>query len=120
MDLGYYKMTPWQRIVYKISGFFKKIGKGFASVGRGFKEFGMNFWHGDALTKSSHFVLGLGHIFRGQIVRGIIYLLLEVAFILYMALFGGRYLVMCFENGCRVRLFGNRKGTFATLYRLKS
>ena len=98
MDLGYYKMTPWQRIVCKISGFFKKIGKGFASAGRGFKEFGMNFWHGDALTKSSHFVLGLGHIFRGQIVRGIIYLLLEVAFILYMVFFGGRYLVMCFEN----------------------
>ena len=98
MDLGYYKMTPWQRIVCKISGFFKKIGKGFARVGRGFKEFGMNFWHGDALTKSSHFVLGLGHIFRGQIVRGITYLLLEIAFILYMVLFGGRYLVMCFEN----------------------
>ena len=106
-------MTPWQRIVYKISGFFKNFGKGFvgffvriykailaffASVGRGFKEFGMNFWHGDALTKSSHFVLGLSHILRGQIVRGVVYLLLEVAFILYMALFGGRYLVMCFEN----------------------
>ena len=106
-------MTPWQRIVCKISGFFKNFGKGFvgffvriykailaffASVGRGFKEFGMNFWHGDALTKSSHFVLGIGHILRGQIVRGIAYLLLEVAFILYMILFGGRYLVMCFEN----------------------
>lgn len=106
-------MTPWQRIVSKISGFFKNFGKGFAvffvkiykailaffaSVGRGFKEFGLNFWHGDAITKSSHFVLGLGHILRGQIVRGITYLLLEVAFILYMVLFGGRYLVMCFEN----------------------
>jgi arabinogalactan oligomer/maltooligosaccharide transport system permease protein len=113
MDLGYYKMTPWQRFVYKISGFFKNAGKGiagffvrifkaiisfFASIGRGFKDFALNFRHGDAITKSSHLVLGLGHLCRGQIVRGIIYLLLEVAFVLYMALFGGKYLIMCFEN----------------------
>ena len=113
MDLGYYKMTPWQRFVYKISGFFKNVGKGIAgffvrvfkaiisfiaSIGRGFKDFALNFRHGDAITKSSHLVLGLGHRCRGQIVRGIIYLLLEVAFVLYMALFGGKYLIMCFEN----------------------
>ena len=113
MDLGYYKMTPMQRFVCKISGFFKNAGKGiagffiriykaiiafFIGVGRGFKEFGLNFWHGDAITKASHFVLGLSHFCRGQIVRGIIYLLLEVAFVLYMVLFGGRYLAMCFEN----------------------
>ncbi len=113
MDLGYYKMTPGQRIVFKISSFFKNFGKGFVGlfvriykaiigffvgIGRGFKEFGLNFWHGDALTKSSHLVLGLGHLFRGQIVRGVLYLLLEVAFVLYMVMFGGKYLVMCFEN----------------------
>ena len=106
-------MTPMQRFVYKISGFFKNAGKGitgffiriykaiiafFIGIGRGFKEFGLNFWHGDAITKASHFVLGLSHLCRGQIVRGIIYLLLEVAFVLYMVLFGGRYLAMCFEN----------------------
>ena len=113
MDLGYYRMTPWQRLVYKISNFFKNFGKGFAGffvriykaiigffigIGHGFKEFALNFWHGDALTKSSHAIIGLSHIFRGQIVRGIVYLLLEVAFVLYMILFGGNYLSMCFEN----------------------
>jgi len=113
MDLEYYRMTPWQRLVYKISNFFKNFGKGFAGffvriykaiigffvgIGHGFKEFALNFWHGDALTKSSHAIIGLGHIFRGQIVRGIVYLLLEVAFVLYMILFGGNYLSMCFEN----------------------
>ena len=113
MDLGYYRMTPWQRLVYKISNFFKNFGKGFAGffvriykaiigffvgIGHSFKEFALNFWHGDALTKSSHAIIGLGHIFRGQIVRGIVYLLLEVAFVLYMILFGGNYLSMCFEN----------------------
>ncbi len=113
MDLGYYRMTPMQRFIHKFSSFFKNTGKGiadffiriykaiiafFVSVGRGFKEFGLNFWHGNALTKSSHLVLGLGHLCRGQIVRGVIYLLLEVAFVLYMVMFGGKYLVMCFEN----------------------
>lgn len=113
MDLGYYRMTPTQRVIHKISGFFKNLGKGFAGffvgiykaiigllfgIGHGFKEFGLNFWHGDALTKSSHLILGLGHLFRGQIVRGLMYLALEAAFILYMVFFGGNYLAMCFEN----------------------
>ena len=30
MDLGYYRMTPWQRVLYKISQFFEKFGKGIA------------------------------------------------------------------------------------------
>ncbi len=113
MDLGYYKMTPSQRVKHKISGFFKNIGKGFAgffirifkavigffvSIGRGIKEFALNFWHGDALTKSSHLFIGLSHLFRGQVVRGIMYLALEATFIAYMVLFGGNYLAMCFEN----------------------
>ena len=113
MDLGYYKMTPSQRVKHKMSGFFKNIGKGFAgffirifkavigffvSIGRGVKEFALNFWHGDALTKSSHLFIGLSHLFRGQVARGIMYLALEAAFIAYMVLFGGNYLAMCFEN----------------------
>ena len=113
MDLDYYRMTPWQRFIHKTSNFFKNIGKGisgffvriykaiigfFIAIGRGFKNFALNFWHGDALTKSSHLVIGLGHLFRGQIVRGIVYMALEAAFVAYMILFGGNHLVMCFEN----------------------
>ena len=113
MDLSYYQLTTAQKIKRKVSTFFKNLGSGiagffvrifkavigvFLGIGKGFKEFGLNFWHGDALTKSSHFVLGLSHLFRGQIVRGIIYMLLEAAFIGYMILFGGNYLAMCFEN----------------------
>jgi arabinogalactan oligomer/maltooligosaccharide transport system permease protein len=113
MDLSYYQLTKTQRFKRKISSFFKNIGKNigeffvnifkaiigfFLGIGKGFKEFGLNFWYGDALTKSSHFVLGLSHLFRGQIVRGIIYIILEAAFIVYMVLFGGNYLTMCFEN----------------------
>ena len=113
MDLSYYRMTPMQRFIHKISSFFKNFGKRiggflvgifkaivgfFVKIGKGCKEFGKNFWYGDSLTKASHVFMGLSHLFRGQIVRGIAYLLLEAAFVLYMVMFGGNYLVMCFEN----------------------
>ena len=113
MDLKYYKMTPSRRFFHRIGDFFKGIGKGivgffvgifkaivrfFVGVWRGVKEFALNFWHGDGLTKSSHVFIGLSHLFRGQPVRGVIYLALEVLFILYMTMFGGKYLIMCFEN----------------------
>ena len=124
MDLGYYKMTPKQRLIYKTSNFFKNIGKGiggffvriykaiislFIGIGRGFRDFALNFWYGDALTKSSHAIIGLSHLFRGQIVRGILYMALEAAFVLYMILFGGNYLAMCFEN-----FFGGTVGRVET------
>lgn len=53
---------------------------------------------GDAVTKLSCLVMGLGHIFRGQVVRGLIYLITQIAFLLYMLAFGGKYIVMFFKN----------------------
>ena len=53
-----------------IDGMISRIGisalLGFA-VGMGCR----GFWYGDALTKASHLFMGVSHIFRGQIVRGI-------------------------------------------------
>ncbi len=113
MDLNYYRMSPSQRFVQKFSGFFKNLGKGiagffvkifkaiigfFISIGRTFKNFALNFWHGNLLTKASHLLMGVGHVFRGQIIRGLLYMAIEAAFILYMVSFGGQYLTMCFEN----------------------
>ena len=113
MDLTYYKLSPGGKILYKskrffrgfgggIVGFFKKIlssvGSFFRSLGEGIKNFGLNFFYGNGLTKLSYFIMGSGHVTRGQTTRGIIYFLLQIAFILYIALFGGSYLVMFFEN----------------------
>ena len=78
--------------------FAKNVKGFFVKLWEGIKNFGINFWKGDILTKSSYLFMGIGHIFRGQIVRGIFYLLLEVGFILYMVFFGGNYFVMCLEN----------------------
>ena len=81
MDLGYYRMTPWQRFIYKISKFFKNFGRGFVgffgrifraianffvSIGRGFKEFGQNFWYGDALAGFMPMVIGMCYYVSGR------------------------------------------------------
>lgn len=62
------------------------------------QEFFSHFADGDGITKGSYLLMGLGHICRGQAIRGGIYLLLQVLFILYTVAFGGRYLAMFFEN----------------------
>ena len=62
------------------------------------KDFFTSFAEGDATTKASYLVMGLGHLRRGQVARGLIYLTAQLLFILYTTLFGGRYLAMFFEN----------------------
>lgn len=46
------------------------------------------FQMGDTMTKLSFFVFGLGNIVNRQIVRGIILLAIELAYIIYMIAFG--------------------------------
>ena len=113
MDLTYYKLSTGGKIVYKLKRFFRNLGsniagffKGifvaivsfFRAFGLGIKNFAVNFYYGNWLTKTSYLVMGAGHVTRGQTVRGIVYFLLEIAFILYMLLFGGNYIAMFFEN----------------------
>ncbi len=74
------------------------IGDFFSRIGRNIRNFFHRFVVGDGITKGSHLVMGLGHLVRGQATRGIIYLLLEILFVLYMVVFGGQYLGMFFEN----------------------
>ena len=62
------------------------------------KSFFTNFADGDGTTKASYLVMGLGHLRRGQVGRGVIYLAAQILFTLYMILFGGRYVGMFFEN----------------------
>lgn len=74
-----------------LGGFFRRTGQRICGFFRRLSA-------GDAVTKGSHLIMGLGHMARGQATRGAIYLLLEVLFVLYMVFFGGRYLGMFFEN----------------------
>lgn len=113
MNFEIYKYSLQKRIMLRLKAFFKNIGMGFinffinlgkgikslfSKINKGIKNFIFNFINGNLLTKASYFVMGLSHFFRGQIVRGLIYLILQISFICYIVLFGGNYLSMFFEN----------------------
>ena len=44
--------------------------------------------YGDTFTKLSFFILGMGNIARKQIVKGLIYLAMELGFLFYMFVYG--------------------------------
>ena len=83
-----------------IPGFFKRLGIGIYKFFKGlalkiynfFKDLVLTFAHGDWKTRTSYLVMGFGSIARGQIGRGILFLLTEIVFIFYMIVTGGHYL----------------------------
>ena len=64
----------------------------FTALGRDIAEIGTTFVGGDWKTKLSYLILGFGPLARGQIVKGLGYLVPELLFIWYMTSFGGKYL----------------------------
>ena len=66
-----------------LPGFFVKLGRGTKNF---FVNFGKRFKDGSIGTKLSHFILGSGNLYHGQIIKGIIYLALQVLFVLFMVL----------------------------------
>lgn len=105
--IEYMALSPAQRVAYKVKEFFQllpgrlkaffvAIGnflkKFVLGVGAGIKDFGLRFAKGDIATKLSYVVMGFGNFTRGQAGKGIIFLALEVLYILYMANFGMTYI----------------------------
>ncbi len=84
------KAAP-RRILGGIGGFFRRRAEGVRGFFRRLRE-------GDGITRLSYLVMGAGHMRRGQLMRGLLYLAAEVLFTLYMIFFGGNYLVLFFEN----------------------
>ncbi len=68
------------------------VGAFFGAVGTNIKEIGTTFAEGDIKTKLSYIIFGFGPLLRGQIVKGIVFLALEIAFFWYMGSFGSTYL----------------------------
>lgn len=56
------------------------------------KAFLMDFRCADLWAKGSALIMGLGHIRRGQIIKGLMYLALECLFFLFFFMFGFQYL----------------------------
>ena len=108
-DLEYLKLSKGRRLGYRLGRFFAKIPKStlqvfqriweflklcVTTVGREAKDIITTFVHGDWKTKLSYLVMGFGCLARGQILRGLLFLLFEVVFIGYMILSGAYWLSM--------------------------
>ena len=106
--LDYLKMTAWQKFCYKFAAFFKSIPVVFLNFFRKtIPSLAKRFWnavancgitvgravkYGDWKTRLSFVFFGFSQLARKQWLRGLLFLVFEIAFILYMALFGGQYL----------------------------
>ena len=106
-ELEYLKMTSARRFFYRTGRILKKapesvvrgairiplkLKSGAKRLCGGVSELQRGFSEGDAKTRISYLLMGFGLLLRGQIARGILYLLFEAVFLLYMILFGWRYL----------------------------
>ena len=132
-ELEYLKLSKWQKFVYKLLSFFtsipKAIGNFFLNIGRFFKKAGlaianeakdiiMTFVQGDWKTKVSYLVMGFGCLARGQILRGLLFLLFEVVFIGYMVVFGAEQLGLLTTLGTKgpAKEYSEALDSWATVY----
>ena len=106
-DLEYLRLSKGQKFLYKLTSFFaaipRKLWNLVLSIGRFFKNIGLGlageladlvqtFKNGDWKTRTSYLVMGFGSIARGQVLRGLLFLLFELVFIFYMIFAGGHWL----------------------------
>ncbi len=72
----------------------------------GIKTFINAFKEGSYATRLSFLVMGFGQIVRGQIGKGLFYMLAQLAFLLYMIFFGGGYIGHLFSGNLGSKLAG--------------
>ncbi len=81
-------MALWKflkNIFFAIWRGIKKIGAWFAGIGEAIR-------YGNLKTRLSLLIWGIGCFAYGQIGRGLIYIIYEIVFILYLVMFGAGYL----------------------------
>lgn len=101
--LEYLKLSKFKKFLYNLVSFFISIPRRLLNlifgIGNVFKRFGLKvadecadifrtFKEGDWKTRLSFVVMGFGNLARGQILRGILFLLFEVVFIVYTSIWG--------------------------------
>ena len=98
-ELEYLRLSKGKKFLYRLlsslASIPEKLWNGIKGIGRFFAKFflgivhsfanlGKTFVNGDWKTKLSYFIMGFGNISRGQVLRGLLFLLFEVVFIFYM------------------------------------
>ena len=105
--IDYKQLNPFQKFAYNFTNFFKKlpgrvaaffkaIGRFFVrlftGIGKGVANYVTRFIKGDWTVKLSYVVFGFGNMMKGQIIKGLLFLATEVAYIYFMISFGFIYL----------------------------
>ena len=108
MDLEYLKMSPLEKFWFNFKSFFKRLPSSFAAFFKAIPKKLYKLWlafagifinigkaakDGDWKTRTSFGIMGFGLLTRKQYLRGALYLLFEVLFVLYMVFFGWKYLI---------------------------
>ncbi len=98
-DLDYLKLSKPKKLLYRMGAFFKAIPKKtghffanlgkkilrfFKGIGAWFAEVFSTFRDGDWKTRLSYLIMGFGSIARGQWGRGVLFLLFQTVFNVYM------------------------------------
>jgi arabinogalactan oligomer/maltooligosaccharide transport system permease protein len=102
-DLEYLKLPKLKRLIYTIIcvicdipfalwNFVKNIGSYVVNAVKGISTEAADIWftfvNGDWKTRLSYLVMGFGSIARGQVLRGVLFLAMEVIFVVYMIFWG--------------------------------
>ena len=77
-------------------------------TGNAIKRIYLALKNGSVFTRVSFFVMGFGQIARGQLVKGLAYMLAQIVFFLYLLFFGGRYIMHLFSGDLGRRLSGEQ------------
>lgn len=114
--LDYMQLSTGQKIAYRVKTFFKNIPsnvvKFFTIIGQkiikiisiivnGFAFYGRTFAKGGIGVKLSYIIMGAGNIFKGQILKGLLYLAIEVLYFVYLFGFAAKYVKDFFTLGTR-------------------
>ena len=106
-DLEYLRLTKFKKILYRLKCFFlgipKALFKILKKIGRFFKKIGLiianefvdifkTFKNGSWKTRTSFLVMGFGNLSRGQIAKGLLFLIFQGIFIFYMITSGAHWL----------------------------
>lgn len=105
--IDYVQLNPFQRAGYKLKNFFVNLPRNiakffimignffkniFLGIGRSFASFGKRFAKGDWATKLSYLIMGIGNISKGQFIKGILFLAMEVGYAAFLIFFGLGYI----------------------------
>ena len=89
-SLGRRFLSFWKGLPRRIAASFRGTGERIVDLYETFLDF---LSQTDWKVRLSFLIMGSGNIFYGQIAKGIVFFLVEAIFVLYMAFFGGNYIV---------------------------